>query len=75
MLNFEDVEERDGLFHCLNSLISLHLTLDFRCSSFVECMALFSDRGDSDCGPDISALYSIEAARGSSSSVIRTRDL
>jgi len=46
-----------------------------RRSAFVECMAVFADRGNAHCGPDISVVYALEAPRRSPSRFIRTRDV
>ena len=57
-MNFEDVEERDG---ACSAFFSGLLNLTFgRHSLVMERMAVITNRGDEDGGPDINALYAFE---------------
>lgn len=72
MLNFEDVEERDGLFFVLVHDKALTL-VTLRRSSLLECVAIVPHRGHQNRGPNIGSLYTSQSPRRPSSSPLRTR--
>ena len=72
MLNFEDVEERDGLLSVLVHDKALTL-VTLRRSSLLECVAIVPHRGHQNRGPNIGSLYTSQSPRRPSSSPLRTR--
>jgi len=56
MLNFEDVEERDGerAILCLGLLSN---KIQNRRSFVMECLAVVAHRGDQDCCPHLGPLH------------------
>jgi hypothetical protein len=72
MLNFEDVEERDGK-HCYLARKRIDKRYDFtrRCPAFMECLAVVAHRGNEDGRPHIRSLHASEVTRGFTASTLR----
>jgi len=66
MMNFEDVEERDGMYpsQCYVTA-NIDCNMDDRCSIILECMAVVAYRGDEDSCPHLGAVHALENTRGS----------
>jgi hypothetical protein len=77
MLNFEDVEDRDGELSIQEiSIIPVRPRTSLgRIASVLECMAVITYRGYSDSGSHIGPLYTSQAKRRSTTSSLRARDL
>lgn len=74
MLNFEDVEERDGLCSQLYTLWNAsHVSC--RCTFILERLAIFQNRGHSNCRAHRCPLHTPEAKRGLATSVVRASDV
>lgn len=73
MLNFEDVEERDGRLSCCTVRRMLD---DFRRrASFLERLAVLQNRGDANGRPYISSLYPLDLEGRPAACLIRTCDV
>ena len=74
MMNFEDVEERDG--EPMSRLARDIFRLSFCRRAFVlERLALIQDRGDQDCRAHFCSLHAFETARRSASCALRARNV
>jgi len=56
MLNFEDVQERDGQSMLFDEHVNL-LNVRYRCSFILECMAFISHRSNQDSRASLGTLY------------------